>query len=62
MRRVGIVVGLLISASGVVWMLQGLNSRYAPRSFMTDNRQWILYGAVAVVAGMWLAAWSRRRQ
>ena len=42
-------------------MLQGMNARFAPRSFMTSSREWIFYGAVAVVAGLWLAAWSRKR-
>lgn len=46
---------------GTVWMLQGMNARLAPVSFMTNNRLWIVYGAVTVVTGLWLAARSRGR-
>jgi hypothetical protein len=31
------IVGLAISTVGVVWILQGFNVAFAPRSFMTGN-------------------------
>jgi hypothetical protein len=61
MARSGLVLGILLALSGLIWMLQGMNSRFAPRSFMTDSKEWILFGAIAVVAGLWLATRSRRR-
>ncbi len=62
MRRTAIVGGRVAAVGGVVWMLQGLNSRFAPRSFMTGNREWVLYGALTLVAGLALAAWGTRRK
>ncbi len=61
MRQTGILVGLLLALSGFVWILQGLDVAFAPKSFMTDNRPWILRGSVAVVAGLLLAGWSSRK-
>lgn len=62
MRGIGIVGGLLLVLAGAVWILQGLNSALAPRSFMTNDRVWVLYGAVAMTVGIGLAAWSWRRR
>ena len=61
MRRSGIIVGLLLALTGAIWMLQGLRVAFAPKSFMTGRAPWILYGAVAVVAGIALVRWSRGR-
>lgn len=62
MRVVGMVGGLLLVLAGAVWILQGLDSTLAPRSFMTNDRGWVLYGALAIAAGIGLAAWSWRRR
>jgi hypothetical protein len=43
---------------GTVWVLQGLNSQFAPQSFMTGSRVWIVIGALAVAAGIALGRWS----
>ncbi len=59
--RFGFVFGILLALAGVVWMLQGMNARFVPQSFMTNNRAWVLYGAVAVVAGIAVLVWSRRQ-
>ena len=61
MRRNGMIVGLAISTIGVVWILQGFNVAFAPRSFMTGNQIWAVRGGLAMVIGLLLAAWSRRR-
>ena len=61
MRIAGIVIGFLVAASGAVWLLQGLNASFAPQSFMTDNRSWVVGGSLAVVGGLALAGWSWRR-
>jgi hypothetical protein len=58
MRIAGIVGGIALTLMGGVWILQGLNSQYAPHSFMTGSLTWVVIGAVAVVAGIALARWS----
>jgi len=44
-----------------VWIAQGLNLPFAPRSFMTADRTWIVLGFLAVVAGLATFGWARRR-
>ena len=61
MRNIATVVGVLIALGGLVWIAQGLNLPFAPRSFMTADRTWIALGAVAVVVGGATVAWARRR-
>jgi hypothetical protein len=60
MRLAGTVCGVLLGLAGLVWIAQGLNLPFAPRSFMTSDRTWIFLGAVAVVIGVALVAWARR--
>jgi hypothetical protein len=52
------VVGVLLIITGVVWILQGIN--ILPGSFMTGQRQWAVYGAIALVVGVALFVASRR--
>lgn len=61
MRPMRIVAGALIALAGGVWVLQGLNVAFAPRSFMTAQPVWIVIGLLAVVAGVALAASGWRR-
>ncbi|MFC2153648.1 hypothetical protein ACFLQ7_03340 [Actinomycetota bacterium] len=61
MRIAGIVFGILMTAMGVLWMLQGINSEFAPQSFMTGSGVWVVIGLVTAAAGVGLVAWSRRR-
>jgi hypothetical protein len=59
--RIGLVVlGALVTLGGLVWMAQGLNLPFAPRSFMTADRMWIVLGALAVLVGIVLLERSRR--
>ena len=60
MRLLPIVLGILLALAGLVWIAQGLNLPFAPTSFMTSDRTWVLIGAVAVVAGIVLMGWGRR--
>ena len=60
MRPVLLVIGILLVLAGAVWIAQGLNLPFAPASFMTGDRTWILIGAVTAVAGGVLIGWSRR--
>ena len=53
-------LGGLLVLSGAVWIAQGLNLPFAPRSFMTADRTWIVLGFVAVAVG--LATFNRARR
>jgi len=55
------VLGLLLALGGIVWIAQGLNLPFAPGSFMTADRTWIVLGFVAVVAGIATFSWARRK-
>ncbi len=59
-RTAGFVIGALATAAGLIWLLQGLNVPFAPRSFMTADRTWVAVGAVTAFAGVALLTWSRR--
>lgn len=58
MRVALLVVGVLLILAGVVWIAQGLNLPFAPRSFMTADRNWILIGAITVVGGGVVVGWA----
>ena len=59
--RIGLgVLGSLVALGGLVWIAQGLNLPFAPRSFMTADRAWVVLGALAVLAGVMLVRQSRR--
>jgi len=59
MRTVAMTLGVLLALGGAVWIAQGLDLPFAPRSFMTANRTWIVLGFVAVVAGVATFNWAR---
>jgi hypothetical protein len=61
MRTFGIVIGVFLGLSGIVWTLQGMGSALAPQSFMTDAKEWIAIGTVTATGGIALAVWSARR-
>ena len=61
MRTTWLIVGLLLAGAGLVWLLQGLNVPFVPKSFMTGDIAWIVIGALGIVAGLGLAFWSWRR-
>lgn len=60
MRTVSIVLGILLVLGGLVWVAQGLDLPFAPRSFMTADRTWIVLGAGAVLVGVVLLGRARR--
>jgi hypothetical protein len=60
MRTFPLVLGALLVLGGLVWIAQGLNLPFAPQSFMTADRTWVLIGAVTAVAGAVLIGWARR--
>ena len=61
-RIAALVLGVLMVLAGLVWIAQGLNLAFAPRSFMTDERAWVLYGAITATAGGALVGWARSRR
>ncbi|MEX1156068.1 MAG: hypothetical protein WED12_02785 [Chloroflexota bacterium] len=61
MRTIGTVLGVMVALGGAVWIAQGLNLPFAPGSFMTGDRTWIVLGAIAVVGGVALVTAARRR-
>jgi peptidoglycan/LPS O-acetylase OafA/YrhL len=61
MRPILLVLGVLLIGAGAVFVAQGLDLPFAPASFMTADRAWVLIGAIVVVAGAVLVGWSRQR-
>jgi hypothetical protein len=56
------LIGFVLMLGGLVWIAQGLNLPFAPRSFMTADRSWIVFGAIAVLVGgivVWRATGRR---
>jgi hypothetical protein len=60
-RPIRIIAGVLIALAGAVWLLQGLNVSFAPRSFMSADPLWAVIGSVTLLAGIVLAATGLRR-
>ena len=60
MRTLLVVIGVVLILGGLVWIAQGLNLPFAPRSFMTADRTWIVIGAIAVMGGGFLV-WRGRQ-
>jgi hypothetical protein len=59
--RIGpLLVGIVLLLGGLVWIAQGLNLPFAPRSFMTADRTWVVIGAVAALGGAALIGRARR--
>ncbi|MDQ2934997.1 MAG: hypothetical protein M3R49_08490 [Chloroflexota bacterium] len=60
MRIVWLLGGVLLAIGGCVWVLQGLNIAFAPKSVMTGDPLWIVLGSIAVVGGVALVGANRR--
>ena len=59
MKLITAIFGALLAILGTIWVLQGLN--ILPGSFMTGDIKWAIYGGVAIVVGLGLVVWSRRK-
>ncbi len=59
-RKAWLVGGVLLVIGGSVWILQGLNVGFAPKSVMTGDQLWVVLGLVAVLGGVALVAANRR--
>lgn len=62
MRPMLLVLGVVLVLAGAVWIAQGLDLPFAPSSFMTADRTWVLIGAATVLAGIVLIGWTRQRR
>ena len=61
MRIVSTLLGLLMIAVGMVWILQGLNLAFRV-GFMVGQRRWVVYGAILALVGIGQTVWSNTRQ
>ncbi|HEX5038629.1 MAG TPA: hypothetical protein VFW95_00660 [Candidatus Limnocylindria bacterium] len=61
MRTGVLALGIVLVLAGLVWIAQGLNLPFAPRSFMTADRLWVLIGAATAFVGGLLVGRARRR-
>jgi hypothetical protein len=59
MRRSLVVVGILLTLIGAVWILQGAG--VIGGSFMTGSSTWSVIGAICVLAGIPLVVRGSRR-
>jgi len=59
MKTVLISIGVLLVLAGGIWALQGVN--ILPGSYMSGNPQWTINGAIAIVIGVGVILWARRR-
>jgi uncharacterized membrane protein len=59
MRTTLTLLGALALIVGCVFFLQGIN--VLPGSFMTGQRQWAIYGALLMIAGVVVLIRSRLR-
>lgn len=64
MRVVSSAIGLLMLASGSVWMMQGtgIGPAAVMRGFMVGDPKWTLYGAIMALVGIGQVVWSNMRQ
>lgn len=59
MKVVAYVISVMLILAGVVWFMQGIN--VLPGSFMTGQIEWAIGGVVAIVVGIVLGWYTRRR-
>ena len=50
----------MLAIAGLLFVLQGLNVAFAPKSAMTGDPLWVVLGGLAVVGGLALVAANRR--
>ena len=61
MRIVSSLIGILMTLSGLVWILQGLNLAFRV-GFMVGDYHWTIYGALLAIVGIAQVVWSNIRQ
>jgi hypothetical protein len=68
-RLVSTLFGVVSILLGIAWILQAFNMAFntpmvpgGPVSFMVNNHQWAVYGAIAVLIGAGQVVWSNSRR
>lgn len=61
MRIISTLIGLVMTAMGGVWILQGLNIAFL-NSFMAGDLHWAGYGLILALVGIGQMVWSITRQ
>jgi hypothetical protein len=60
MRGISSLIGLCMVLMGGIWILQGFNIAFL-NSFMANDKQWALWGAILAMAGIGQIWWSNTR-
>ncbi len=61
MRAISSLLGLLMVVMGGIWILQGFNIAFLD-SFMANDKQWALWGALLAIVGLCQIIWSNSRE
>ena len=61
MRTARLTIGLMLIGAGLVFVAQGLDLPFAPRSFMTRNLGWVGIGVALIAGGAAFALLGRNR-
>jgi hypothetical protein len=60
MRAISSLLGLVMVMMGGIWILQGFNIAFLD-SFMANDKQWALWGALLALVGVGQIWWSNTR-
>lgn len=60
MRAISSLIGLAMVLMGGIWILQGFNIAFLD-SFMANDKQWALWGAILATVGAGQLYWSNAR-
>jgi drug/metabolite transporter superfamily protein YnfA len=61
MRAISSLIGRAMLLMGGVWILQGFNIAFLD-SFMANDKQWALWGAILALVGAAQIFWSNTRE
>jgi hypothetical protein len=61
MRAISSLLGLCMVLMGGIWILQGFNIAFLD-SFMANDKQWALWGAILAAVGAAQIVWSNTRE
>jgi divalent metal cation (Fe/Co/Zn/Cd) transporter len=61
MRAIISLIGLAFVLMGGIWILQGFNIAFL-NSFMANDKQWALWGAILALVGAALLYWGNTRE
>lgn len=61
MRVASSLIGLLMAAVGIIWILQGLNLAFRV-GFMVGEKRWVVFGLILALVGIAQVIWSNTRQ